>query len=218
MNWFWRLLAPRVDSAITMRLVTFHRALIARGQIEPISRKSNSICEERYERMANADTPHPSWEALSPFVPTLQTENERLEAANAALLDALEAVMRFRRGEGEFDFSALPIDQLANESHDRWQEVEQRICTTVARAKEAAREAHHRYDRDYGSPYDRGSADRYYGRSFKPHFYMGGTYISPRMGFEDMTGVQVREYRQGYEDQTDEFESIIKDDTDEDWR
>ncbi len=41
MNWIWRLLAARVDSAITMRLVTFHRALIERGQIEPISPKSN---------------------------------------------------------------------------------------------------------------------------------------------------------------------------------
>jgi len=144
MNWFWRLLAPRVDSAITMRLVTFHRALIERGQIEPISPKSNSICEERYERMANADTPHPSWEALSPFVPTLQAENERLKAVNAALLEALEAVMRFRRGEGEFNFSALPTDQIANESHDRWQDVEQRICAAIARAKEAAQETRHR--------------------------------------------------------------------------
>ena len=102
MNWFWRLLAPRVDSAITMRLVTFHRALIERGQIEPISPKSN----------------------------------ERLEAANAALLDALETVMRFRRGEGEFNFSAVPTDQIDNESHDKWQEVERRICAAIARAKE----------------------------------------------------------------------------------
>jgi hypothetical protein len=47
MNWIWRLLAPRVDSAITMRLVTFHRALIARGQIEPISPKSNERLEAR---------------------------------------------------------------------------------------------------------------------------------------------------------------------------
>ena len=102
MNWFWRLLAPRVDSAITMRLVTFHRALAERGQIEP----------------------------------TLQAENKRLEAANATLLDALETVMRFRRGEGEFNFSAVPTDQLANEVFDSWHEVEQRICDTIAQAKE----------------------------------------------------------------------------------
>ena len=112
MNWIWRLLAARVDSAITMRLVTFHRALIERGQIEPISPKSN--------------------------------ENEHLKVTNAALLDALETVMRFRRGEGEFNFSALPTDQLANESHDRWQDVEQRICAAIAQAKEAAQETRHR--------------------------------------------------------------------------
>jgi len=104
MNWIWRLLAARVDSAITMRLVTFHRALIERGQIEPISPKSN--------------------------------ENERLKTTNTALREALEAVMRFRRGEGEFDFAALPTDQIDNESHDRWQEVEQRICAVIAQAKE----------------------------------------------------------------------------------
>ena len=62
----------------------------------------------------------------------------------------------------------------------------------------------HRYDRDHGSPYDRGRADRYYGRSFKPHFYTGGTYMSTRICLEDMTDIQVQEYRQGYEDQTDE--------------
>jgi hypothetical protein len=101
MNWFWRLLAPRVDSAITMRLVTFHRALIERGQIEPISRKSN----------------------------------ERLKTTNTALLDALETVMRFRRGEGEFNFSAVPTDQIDNEVFDSWHEVEQRICDTIAQAQ-----------------------------------------------------------------------------------
>jgi len=79
---------------------------------------------------------------LSPFVSTLQAENERLKTTNTALREALETVMRFRRGEGEFNFSALPIDQLANESHDRWQEVEQRIYAAIAQAKEAAQETH----------------------------------------------------------------------------
>mgnify|MGYP003644983302 FL=1 len=62
----------------------------------------------------------------------------------------------------------------------------------------------HRYDRGHGSPYDRGSADRYYRRSFKPHFYTGGTRMSTQICLEDMTNIQIQEYRQGYEDQTDE--------------
>ena len=35
-------------------------------------------------------------------------------------------------------------------------------------------------DRRHGSPYDRGSADRYYGRPANPHFYAGDTYSSDR--------------------------------------
>ena len=32
-----------------------------------------------------------------------------------------------------------------------------------------------KYDTKHGSPYDRGSADRYYGRGSEPHYYPHGT-------------------------------------------
>lgn len=31
------------------------------------------------------------------------------------------------------------------------------------------------YDKRHGGPYDRGSADAYYGRKFNPHYYIGAT-------------------------------------------
>ena len=31
------------------------------------------------------------------------------------------------------------------------------------------------YDKRHGGPYDRGSADAYYGRKFTPHHYLGKT-------------------------------------------
>ena len=33
----------------------------------------------------------------------------------------------------------------------------------------------------HGGPYDRGSADAYYGRPFRPHYFVGATYDSPEV-------------------------------------
>lgn len=32
------------------------------------------------------------------------------------------------------------------------------------------------YDDRHGGPFDRGSADSYYGRPFNPHYFVGATY------------------------------------------
>ena len=32
------------------------------------------------------------------------------------------------------------------------------------------------YDDRHGGPFDRGSADSYYGRAFRPHYFEGATY------------------------------------------
>ncbi len=37
MNWIWALFKLRVDAAITNRIVTFHQAMLKRGQIRPIN-------------------------------------------------------------------------------------------------------------------------------------------------------------------------------------
>jgi len=50
-----------------------------------------------------------------------------------------------------------------------------------------------------GSPYDRGSADAYYGREYRPHYFVGKTYQS-----QEITALwpdQLMEYRRGWEDQ-----------------
>jgi len=54
--------------------------------------------------------------------------------------------------------------------------------------------------RKHGSPYDRGGADSYYGRSIGPHWWPNGTSIGNRIEQSHMTLPQVKEYYQGYYD------------------
>lgn len=55
-------------------------------------------------------------------------------------------------------------------------------------------------DRRHGGPYDRGSADSYYRRDRKPHYYQGNTGTSPLIEEKDMTPQQIAEYNQGFDD------------------
>ena len=59
------------------------------------------------------------------------------------------------------------------------------------------------YDRRHGGPYDRGSADRYYGRSFNPHFFKGDTYQSEKVELAEMTADEITAYTVGFRDETD---------------
>jgi len=55
-------------------------------------------------------------------------------------------------------------------------------------------------NRGHGSPHDRGRADRYYGARFPiPHCYMNSAYV----GEAEMTSNQVREYEDGFWEETD---------------
>ena len=51
----------------------------------------------------------------------------------------------------------------------------------------------------HGGPLDRGRADAWYERPAAPHYYLGATYQSPRLGESDMTPEQINDYREGYE-------------------
>lgn len=53
-------------------------------------------------------------------------------------------------------------------------------------------------DKRHGGPYDRGSADAYYGRIWEPHFYRGDTYQSERVGLADMSAEEIVAYTAGY--------------------
>jgi hypothetical protein len=55
----------------------------------------------------------------------------------------------------------------------------------------------------HGGPYDRGSADAYYGRKFEPHYYPSGTGFGKRVTQEEMTEEEIREYAQGYREEPD---------------
>jgi len=54
------------------------------------------------------------------------------------------------------------------------------------------------YDSRHGGPFDRGSADSYYHRAYRPHFYTGATYstqeIIPEKGSPEYLA-----YKAGYE-------------------
>lgn len=64
---------------------------------------------------------------------------------------------------------------------------------------EGTRSAH--YDQRHGGPYDRGSADAWYRRSFNPHYYVGDTHSTPRIEMAQMTAEEITAYTAGYRDQ-----------------
>jgi len=55
-----------------------------------------------------------------------------------------------------------------------------------------------RYDQRHGGPFDRGSADSWYNRSFDPHYYSGDTHTTTRVGLADMTAEEIVAYTAGY--------------------
>ena len=55
-----------------------------------------------------------------------------------------------------------------------------------------------KYSERHGGPYDRGSADSYYRRPYDPHYYVEGTYNSPRIGKAQMTKEEIEAYDAGW--------------------
>ena len=60
------------------------------------------------------------------------------------------------------------------------------------------------YDQRHGGPYDRGTADKYYGREFNPHYFVGDTYDSNKVELKDMTIEQIVAYTVGYREGVEE--------------
>lgn len=56
------------------------------------------------------------------------------------------------------------------------------------------------HDERHGGPFDCGSADNYYGRPFKPHYWTGGTGKSLRIGTASMEPEEVAAYAAGWAD------------------
>lgn len=59
----------------------------------------------------------------------------------------------------------------------------------------------------HGGPFDRGSADSYYGRGARPHYYIGDTGLSDKVENSGMNEDEIKEYYAGYEynEQAGEF-------------
>jgi hypothetical protein len=55
------------------------------------------------------------------------------------------------------------------------------------------------HDQRHGGPFDRGSADSYYGRDFNPHYFLGATGSSKMVTQRDMTIAEIVAYEAGYE-------------------
>ena len=51
---------------------------------------------------------------------------------------------------------------------------------------------------EHGSPYDRGSADSWYGRRPHPHWFPKGTYECPIIREDKMSEQEIAEYHFGY--------------------
>lgn len=57
------------------------------------------------------------------------------------------------------------------------------------------------YDKRHGGAYDRGSADAYYQRPYRPHYYKGATMQSEEVTEDHMTADEKAAYLAGYDDQ-----------------
>jgi hypothetical protein len=57
---------------------------------------------------------------------------------------------------------------------------------------------HGYYDERHGGPYDRGTADSYYGRDYMPHYFVRDTHRSPRIDMAQMTAQEIVAYTAGY--------------------
>ena len=55
------------------------------------------------------------------------------------------------------------------------------------------------YDQRHGGPFDRGSADSYYGREYRPHYFVGGSYSTPEVEAADMTPEDIEAYAAGFD-------------------
>lgn len=58
----------------------------------------------------------------------------------------------------------------------------------------------------HGSPQDRGGADAYYGRGYRPHYFVGDTYDSEIVEKDRMTPDEIEAYKYGYDNQEDRKE------------
>ena len=57
-----------------------------------------------------------------------------------------------------------------------------------------------KYSKEHGDPFDRGSADSYYGRKRNPHIGGVGGNSGPHIGISLMSVEEIEAYHAGYDD------------------
>ncbi len=57
-----------------------------------------------------------------------------------------------------------------------------------------------KYDERHGGPFDRGSADSYYRRTPRPHYFTGATGCGSEITDQQMTTEEIGAYWAGYDD------------------
>ena len=55
----------------------------------------------------------------------------------------------------------------------------------------------------HGSPRDRGSADAYYGRQPRPHYFVGKTRQSLEITEDNMSDEEIQDYYKGFDEEDD---------------
>jgi len=54
------------------------------------------------------------------------------------------------------------------------------------------------YSERHGGPFDRGTADSYYGRPCRPHYFVGDTYTTPEI-IPEPGSLEYKAYMAGYD-------------------
>lgn len=58
-----------------------------------------------------------------------------------------------------------------------------------------------KFDMRHGGAWDRGSADAYYRRAYRPHYFVGATGSSEEITEDRMTADELAAYRAGFDEQ-----------------
>lgn len=59
----------------------------------------------------------------------------------------------------------------------------------------------------HGGPEDRGAADKWYGRAYNPHYFIGATRsMTEAIPESDMTPEQIADYKRGYENGSGKYD------------
>lgn len=105
--------------------------------------------------------------------------------------------------EGPWTYHGVSIDGQRPRLWYLTRETAERMAHAIFKAAVIRGELGDTDHKRHGGAADRGSADRYYGRPFEPHYYVGATRASERVAITDTTSPEYQAYKQAYDSETD---------------